>query len=709
MAWTIQSFSVYHRGLGVARGTQLELGRPLRASLLLHHDGDPEEEPGEGGGSDPDDDALPEQDDGAPPQPEARAAIVSVEATDKDDETNTQTVELLVTVPPSRRVVVAAAAPPGARQVYFVARVRDDAEDPEDVPVAERRHPSGQGSVELTERSPASPVGLAVPAPNIYEVLQQRPKSAARGSGALKIFSHVVQQLRDLPGFFADVFDRPPYTPLPGEVGEDGGPATALASWQREVIEKMSGAYYAYCGRRNIQDLHYGVGYPLTAVCNNNVDIVSWLRGADPINWDGLRNPSQPSTSGVGFNCCTDSLRLFAEVLGVQPLVVPQGEAAGPWTDPEPPGEGPFLHDFTAVHARKVDAYREWSFRQARPGSVFVYGRSSDRSRKAHINLALRVRRVDGVTQVQLFDTGAVSADVEPNTLSRTLGLKGKALSEEVWRTHPGEWGSTKCVGHVFWPVRGRRALPDTPIQAGNGPGGPGSGWGGIVVQDGAADPIPARVRAGLVRAGDVEGTLRAQATRALAHLAIFRRAGAPADPGDPAGVEVDGQTLLYLSRPLRLARPLSHLVGSVSLHGDGGDPDLAQRYEARWLVKLRGDFLDFARCNGSHPRGSSPKHCQHPVVELYNDAAGLTRHWRGERSFTDPAFTARFAALWDLMNARRPAGAAFYHQRALRPSDEWPADAETPWRSSEWDALLADVAEGPAPHGFRDGIATAS
>lgn len=543
------------------------------------------------------------------------------------------------------------------------------------------------GTLRVEPAGDGAPAGEVDEAPSIHEVLQRRTPSASSGEGAAGVVDHVAAQLRDLPAFLERALGEPPYAPLEGEVGPDGRPATGLASWQRQLLELMTGAFYAYSPRRVIQNLHHGVGRPLTAVCNNNVDIAAWLRGAEVPNWE--------AGGGVGFGCNGRTVDALARTIGVDPQTA----------QPDAPPAGAFIHDFRAADAATSGAvdeeFRDWSFRQARPGSIFLYADPTNARQRAHINVALRVRRRGDAVEVQLFDTGAVEATsaVAP----RALGEYGKALGEGGWRPDLhrtfGDGDSKKCIAHAWFPpADAERALPAWPLwrasSATDAPEGGavattlalayrGPGHPDYPAEVGAPTWIATESRSVCLRLLPDElypSDLRAGATRPLLHLAITRRAdGAP----------------VYLSRPLRCSRAITHLLGSVA-----GVPAAAE-LEARWLLLVIGAWTEYLE-QGFDPPEPPPRGPEPPLfvaLQVACDEVGVARLIRPQKVIDDPAFTDRLQPLWD-------AGLSRFYDAAggLLPASGWPAE---PWRDAALDDRLAAQVESPAPAGLDDAIPT--
>lgn len=683
MAIEVAEFQVL-QPLAPAGSAGFVRGIPLQAALTVRRpatagDGGGGGGDGAGGGTDDGNDAGRPVDHADEPVSTATAADpalvvdVTIEAFDAasadDAERVTRTTVRGVTPPAAGVIRLPVGIPLGAERVRYRALVTERPAEPAAEEGGGRRRrrperpapvealfPSAEETVPVSARAgDAAPTGTSVPTPSICEVLQGRTPSPSTGSGKAGVVAHLLAQLDRLRSDIAGAFDsHPHYQPLPGEIDGDGNEATGLAPWQQQIIELLTGSFYAYSPRRQLQLFDHAIGYPLAAVCNNNVDIVSWLRGAT------LPNQSNGEPRGIGFNCNGRSVGLIAGALGVR--------AQTSFRRDDPPPTAPFVHDFRT--ATDVDtAFRDWSFKHSRPGSIYVYGDPTHSQTRAHINIGLRVRRLpNGEARVQLFDTGAITARW-PEAAPRALGVRGKALSEEPWISNLNAMFGTpptkKCLAHAYFPVQGDRVLPRTPLGLESAQ--LEEGTGAVMVEADGASTTPVR-DGGVWRVapGHLREALLAQAQRALAHLTVLDRAG----------------TLLYASRPLRLTRPLTHLVGAVA------NSPLHRDLEARWVVKLMGTWAGYLT-------GGDARH-DNPVVQIFDDADGVARFVRPNDRLPDE-FEDRFPTLWDA------ALSGFYTDGGpLKPRAEWPS---APWRDAALDDQLAAVVEQPDP-GFADAIA---
>lgn len=740
MTLVIHSFRVHHPHVDGEsdRAQQIIAMRPLRAELEIGVEASPDHDAPRHSGED---DSHPDTDDEAAdeeagdveaPGSTGLEVQVVVEAFDQDDRSRGRFERHRTGLPDSGPLTLTFALRDGPERVRFTARLTElapqgdeadqgSSETPE--PVTAQHPPGGSDTLELVSGQAYDLQAHAVAPPSIYEELRLRSPAASSGQGAARALDHVARQLETLPEFFGSVFDRAPYTALPGEIGADGRPRPAnqpLASWQREVIENISGLFYQYSPKRNLQNLHWGIGYPGIVRCNTLTDLVCWLRGMDPPNWNG------PQSSGVGFNSngrSVDNLASKAETWASA-----NGQAAFAIRRPsdfdasrtEPTNEA-FVHDFRRTqcdcghppdnHQRDgerhrcqgadgqscrctkppwkaaVDTgFRAWSYKQIRPGSVLSYAvpmpGEANKIEQAHINVCMRMRRLGetGRFAYQLFDTGAIPVEpgTSPNIPTVTLVEKGKAMAEEVWRfglTRDFATGKT-CVGHSFIPASGDRHLPTTPLAPYTAqPGGAGND---IVTEQGARQ----------------DEILRSDAERPYAHLAILRRRSPRPDiPSGEPGERLTGRwDLVYLSRPLRLGRPLTHLVGSVSQLPD------SEHYQARWFVKLRGTWQAydqyFRRYTAPRPHPAHPPHCGSPVVEVYNHSDGVPRQYRPEK-FLRPR--TGYNHLWEDLRGRIM---AFYRRDSRNTVvDHWD---DHPYRNADWDRRLGAILEAPAQRGGR-------
>lgn len=375
------------------------------------------------------------------------------------------------TVPADRWVNLGAPALPAAPAtgVRFVARLEAEGRVEEQASPAEGLHAIRDGDRDT--------VGVVVHAPSIFEHLQDRaPLAQVEGghSDVDAVVAFVTAQLgRDLDA----LLDRDDYPPvLPDEIGEDGrplAPSSRLAAWQRFAIVHLSGHFYSAAARRDLQWLEHGVGYPLAQVCNNLVDTLLWLRGADldPHGGTGI-----PAALTHHEPRAMTRLRQLLER--------------------HPDG---FLEDLTRGGSP--------SYERARPGSVFLW--------EGHINVVLRVRRVGSATRLQLFDTGGVRTPAPPHG----VGTRSNVLGEQGWVSRMPSFEAAGGVkAHAWFPLATpARTPPPWPLCRPHlGPELCRLYPPGTALVDESQD--------GHAPDADVGGALRSQARAPAAHLVVTER-----------------------------------------------------------------------------------------------------------------------------------------------------------------------------------------